>query len=126
MVAGNVVTEKDGIPVLYKELKRGFGIRVVYPQNPKAPSKDLSVVVLYLTPGGVLEPHSHENEEVYTILQGEGLGHFGLGEPIEVGKGTIVHLPPHAEHGLENSGTEVMVALIATTPPLPPFPEWTM
>jgi len=124
MVAGNVVTEKDGVPVLYEGCKRGFGVRVVHPQNPKAPSKNLSVTLLYLAPGGVLDPHDHENEEVYYFLEGEGEGSFGLGESIAIEKGMFVHLPPHAEHGLKNTGKEMMLVMIATSPVLPAFPEW--
>ena len=125
MVAGNIVTEKDGIPVLYPGgCKRGFGVRIVHPQNPKAPSKNLSVTLVYITPGGVLEPHSHENEEVYVMLQGGGKGYFGLGKPIDVRKGMFVHLPPNAEHGIENTGDEVIVAMLATSPPSPLAPEW--
>ncbi len=124
MVAANIVGEKEGIPVLYRSCKRGFGIRVVHPQNPKAPSKNLSTTLLYLAPGGRLEPHSHENEEVYVVLEGEGKGYFGREEPVPVKKGTFFHLPPYAEHGLENTGDEMMKVLIATSPPLPPFPEW--
>lgn len=122
--AANVVTEKDGIPVLYSECKRGFGVRVVHPQNPRAPSRNLSVTLLYLAPGGVLEPHQHENEEVYIILEGEGRGSFGLGEPIKVEKGMFIHLPANAEHGLENTGDRIMQVLITTSPTLPTFPEW--
>ena len=124
MVAGNVVTEKDGVPVLYEGCKRGFGVRVVHPQNRKAPSENLSVTLLYLARGGVLDPHDHENEEVYVILEGEGEGSFGLGEPIAVEKGMFVHLPPHAEHGLKNTGKKMMLVMIATSPVLPAFPEW--
>jgi len=124
VVAANVVKEKDGIPVLYSECKRGFGIRIVHPQNPKAPSKNLSITLLYLAPGGVLAPHHHENEEVYVILEGEGKGHFGSKEPIKVEKGMFFHLPPNAEHGLENTGNEMMKVLIATSPALPPYLEW--
>ena len=69
-----------------------------------------------------MEPHSHENEEVYTILQGEGKGHFGLGKPIDVRKGMFVHLPPNAEHGIENTGDEVIIALVATSPASPVAP----
>ncbi|MEM2906096.1 MAG: cupin domain-containing protein [Candidatus Bathyarchaeia archaeon] len=124
VVAANVVTEKDGVPVLYDGCKRGFGVRVVHAQNPKAPSKSLSVTMLYLAPGGILEPHHHENEEVYVILEGEGLGFFGLGKPIAVRKGMFMHLPPNAEHGLENTGDEMMKVLICTSPPFGPLPEW--
>jgi len=124
VVAGNIVTEKDGVPVLYAECKRGFGVRVVHAQNPKAPSRNLSVTLLYLAPGGVLEPHHHTNEEVYIILEGRGKGFFGLGKPIPVENGMFIHLPPDAEHGLENTGDQMMKVMICTSPPFEPFPEW--
>lgn len=126
MIASNVVTEKDGVPVLYDGCQRGFGVRVVHSQNPKAPSKNLSITILYISPGGELIPHGHENEEVYAILEGEGRGHFGLGEPIKIEKGMFLHLPPNAEHGIENTGTEMMKIMIATAPPFGAFPEWTI
>ena len=124
MVAANIVKEQDGIPLLFSECKRGFGIRVVHPQNPKAPSKNLSMTVLYIAPGGVLEPHGHENEEIYFVLEGEGTGQFGLEAPVKVQKGMFFHLPAYAEHGIENTGDEMMKVLIATSPTLPVFPEW--
>ena len=124
MIAGNIVTEQDGIPVLYDICSRGFGVRVVHPQNPRAPSRDLSVTLVYISPGGVMTPHAHENEEVYVILRGEGKGHFGLGEPVDINEGKFVHLPPGAEHGIENTGDEVLLALLATSPPSPQADEW--
>ncbi len=123
-VAANIVTEKDGVPVLYSECKRGFGVRVVHSQNPKAPSKNLSMTVLYLTPGGRLEPHHHENEEIYVVLKGKGIGFFGQGKPVAAEEGMFFHLPANAEHGLENTGADVMKVLICTSPPFGPFPEW--
>jgi quercetin dioxygenase-like cupin family protein len=124
MVAANIITEKDGVPVLYKDCKRGFGVRLVHPQNPKAPSKNLSVALVYLAPGGILKPHSHENEEVYIILEGKGTGSFG-GKSITVEKGMFIHLPPNAEHSLENIGTQMLIVMTCTSPPLGPIAEWT-
>ena len=37
----------------------------------------------------------------------------------EVAKGDFVYLPPWCEHGIENTGTEPLVVLIATSPPNP-------
>ncbi|MDA4113188.1 MAG: cupin domain-containing protein [Thaumarchaeota archaeon] len=123
-VPANIVTEKDGIPVMFDGIKRGFVIRVVHSQNPKAPSKNLSVTLLYLAPGGSIAPHHHENEEVYIILQGQGKGFFGMSEPVPVAPGTFFHLPANAEHGLENTGDDFMKVLITTAPPFGIVPEW--
>lgn len=123
VTAANILTEHDGVAVLYPDCKRGFGVRVVHFQNSKAPGKNLSVNLLYLAPGGVLEPHNHENEEVYFIMEGKGKGHFGLGKPIDVEAGMYMHLPPNAEHGLENTGNEMMKVMVCTSPPNPRA-EW--
>ena len=37
----------------------------------------------------------------------------------EVKKGDFVYLPPWCVHGIENTGTETLVVLIATSPPNP-------
>ena len=124
MIAANIVTEKDGIPILYAECKRGFGVRVVHAQNPKTPAKNLSMQLLYIAPGGFIEPHHHENEEIYYILEGEGTGEFGLDEPVDVKPGMFFHLPANAEHGIENTGDKMIKVLIATSPTLGMFPEW--
>ena len=120
----NIVREQDGIPMLYKEFKRGFGIRIVHPQNPKAPSKNLSVTLLYLAPGGSIAAHHHPNEEVYVILEGTGNGYFGAGKPVPVKPGMFFHLPKDAEHGIDNTGDVFMKVLITTSPPFGIVPEW--
>jgi quercetin dioxygenase-like cupin family protein len=123
-VPANIVTEKDGIPVIFDEIRKGFVIRVVHAQNPKAPSKNLSVTLLYLAPGGSIAPHQHENEEVYVVLQGQGRGSFGTGVAVPVEPGMFFHLPANAEHGIENTGNDFMKVLIATAPPFGIVPEW--
>ena len=120
----NIVTEKDGIPVLFDGIKRGFVLRVVHEQNPKAPSKNLSVTLLYLAPGGSIAPHHHPNEEVYIVMEGTGKGYFGAGKPVEMKPGMFFHLPKDAEHGIDNTGDVFMKVLITTAPPFGLVPEW--
>jgi mannose-6-phosphate isomerase-like protein (cupin superfamily) len=124
LVSAKIVKEADGIPVLYPDCVRGFGIRVVHPQNPKAESKNLSMQLLYIAPGGVLFPHSHVNEEIYYILEGKGRGEFGLTKTVDIEKGMFIHLPSNAIHGLENTGETVMKVLISTSPPYGALAEW--
>ena len=66
----------------------------------------------------MLEPGSHETEETYVILEGRGLMTFANFQR-EVKKGDFVYLPPWCKHGIENTGTENLVVLIATSPPNP-------
>ena len=121
MIKANIVRARDGAPVLFSTIRGGFGIRVVHPQTTG--SKNLSALVLYLGPGGVMEPHDHENEEIYMILEGEGEGYFGHGKPVKVEPGMFVHMPAHAEHGLKNTSDRMMVVLVCTSPPFPAL-DW--
>ncbi len=112
-----IVTVQEGVPVSYPGC-HGIGVRVVHPVNPNAPAKNLGLVMFYLQPHVILHPGSHETEETYVILEGSGKMTFAHYER-EVKKGDFVYLPPWCVHGIENTGTETLVVLIATSPPNP-------
>jgi mannose-6-phosphate isomerase-like protein (cupin superfamily) len=116
-VEPNVVTVQDGVPVRYPGCD-GLGVRVVHPVNPRAPGKNLGLVLFYVPPHVVLEPGSHWTEECYVILRGEGTMTLA-GKPVPVRAGTFIHLPPWCEHGIENTGEETLEILICTSPPNP-------
>ena len=111
------VNVQQGVPVVYPKC-HGLGVRVVHPVNPKAPAKNLGLVMFYLPPHVVLEPGCHETEETYVILEGRGRMTFANFQR-EIQKGDFVYLPPWCLHGIENTGTETLVVLIATSPPNP-------
>lgn len=112
-----IVNVQDGVPVAYPGC-HGLGVRIVHPVNPKAPSKNIGLVHFYLPPHVVLEPGSHETEETYVILEGEGTMTFANGQR-QVRKGDFVYLPPWCVHGIENTGREPLLVLICTSPPNP-------
>jgi mannose-6-phosphate isomerase-like protein (cupin superfamily) len=112
-----ILNVQDGVPVVYPNC-HGVGVRVVHPVNPKAPAKNLGLVMFYVPPHVILTPSSHETEETYVILEGRGRMKFARFER-DVQKGDFVYLPPWCEHGIENSGTENLVVLICTSPPNP-------
>lgn len=113
-----IVTVQEGVPVAYPGC-HGLGVRVVHPVNPKAPAKSLGLVMFYLPPHTVNGVGSHETEETYVILEGRGTMTFANSRRQEVAKGDFVYLPPWCEHGIENTGTDTLVVLIATSPPNP-------
>jgi len=113
-----IVTVQEGVPVAYPGC-HGLGVRVVHPVNPNAPAKNLGLVMFYLPPHTINGVGSHETEETYIILEGRGTMTFANGRRQEVEKGQFVYLPPWCEHGIENTGTETLVVLIATSPPNP-------
>lgn len=112
-----IVSAQDGVPVAYPGC-HGLGIRVVHPVNPKAPAKNLGLVLFYLPPHVLLEPGSHETEETYVIMEGSGRMTFSNYQR-DVKKGDFVYLPPWCVHGVENTGNETLVIMVATSPPNP-------
>jgi mannose-6-phosphate isomerase-like protein (cupin superfamily) len=112
-----IVSVQDGIPVRYPGCD-GIGVRVVHPVNPQAPAKNLGLAMFYLPPHAALPPGSHETEETYVILEGQGHMTFANFQR-DVKKGDFVYLPPWCLHGVENTGIEPLVILIATSPPNP-------
>ncbi len=112
-----IVNVQDGVPVAYPNC-HGVGVRVVHPVNPKAPAKNLGLVLFYIPPHASLEPGNHETEETYVILEGTATMTFASGKR-EVKKGDFVYLPPWCLHGIENTGAETVVVLICTSPPNP-------
>ena len=112
-----IVTAQEGVPVVYPGC-HGTAVRVVHPVNPNAPANNLGLVMFYLPPHVVLEPGSHETEETYVILEGEGEMTFAR-DKRKVKRGDFVYLPPWCVHGIENTGIEPLVILICTSPPNP-------
>ena len=112
-----IVNVQDGIPVVYPGC-HGVGVRVVPPVNPQAPAVNMGLTMFYVPPHVVLPPGSHETEETYVIQEGRGRMTFANYER-DVKKGDFIYLPPWCEHGIENTGTETLVVLIATSPPNP-------
>ena len=112
-----IVTVQEGVPVVYPGCY-GAAVRVVHPVNSRAPARNMGLVMFYLPPHAVLSPGSHETEETYVILEGRGTMTFANYQR-EVKKGDFVYLPPWCLHGIENTGTETLVVLIATSPPNP-------
>ena len=112
-----IVTVQEGVPVVYPDCVAP-AVRVVHPVNPNAPAKNMGLVMFYIPPHAVLQPGSHETEETYVILEGEGTMTFGSGTR-QVKRGDFVYLPPWCLHGIENTGTDTLVVLICTSPPNP-------
>ena len=110
-----IVTVQEGVPVVYPNCY-GTAVRVVHPVNPNAPAKSMGLVKFYLAPHVTLQPGSHETEETYVILEGQGTMTFASGTR-EVKKGDFVYLPPWCVHGVENTGLETLEILICTAPP---------
>lgn len=91
---------KDRSPIIWKTLI----------SQDKTDSSRLVAGVAEIPVGTLLIRHSHAEEEVYYILEGEG--HLELdGDTIRVTRGTSVFIPGNAEHALTNTGIRTLKLL---------------
>jgi mannose-6-phosphate isomerase-like protein (cupin superfamily) len=75
-------------------------------------SKNLTLGVASLPPGGALREHHHRQEEVYLVLDGSGLVRVGA-EELAVEAGSAVFIPGDALHSCENTGaSDLRVAYV--------------
>ena len=80
--------------------------------------KQMSIWETSFPPGTELPLHTHPHpvEEFLYILRGKGVERVGK-EEREIGSGTAIFIPPEVEHGLRNTGDEIMILLVVVSPP---------
>jgi mannose-6-phosphate isomerase-like protein (cupin superfamily) len=80
-------------------------------------SQRLCVTWVECQPGSQQARHRHPTQEqVYVIVRGQGRMLVG-DEERAVGEGTMVFVPPGAEHAIRNDSPEPLVYVSATAPP---------
>ncbi|MFC1824112.1 cupin domain-containing protein [Thermodesulfobacteriota bacterium] len=77
-----------------------------------------------IEPGGIVETHIHEEmEQVYYILDGEGL--FKLGDrEYRLGKGQLLFIPAKQPHEVIPTGEKALQILNIMAPPPASLDEW--
>ena len=83
-----------------------------------APGGELSITWVDVEPGGEQKPHSHGPQQVYVITRGSGRMKVGDDER-DVSEGQMVFIPPDTEHGIANTGDDVLTYVSAATPAFP-------
>ncbi len=79
--------------------------------------QNLCITWVERQPGSQQALHRHPTQEqVYVIVHGEGQMLVG-GEEREAGEGTMVFIPPGAEHAIRDAGAGVLGCVSATAPP---------
>lgn len=80
-------------------------------------SARMAITLVEGGPGSEQPMHSHpEAEQVYVIVAGNGVMRVD-GEEQEVGRGTLVFIPPGAKHAIRNVGSKSLTYVSATSPP---------
>ena len=82
------------------------------------PETDLTITWVTVEPGASQVQHSHDPEQVYVLVAGEGEMTVG-DEQRAVTAGDCVHIPPNTTHGIENTGDEPLAYVSAATPAIP-------
>ena len=79
-------------------------------------SQQLDYRISMYQPMAYVKVHQHKlQEQVYHVLEGEGLMHID-GKPHVVRKHDVIFLPPGVEHDIENTGLVDLVFLVVTSP----------
>jgi mannose-6-phosphate isomerase-like protein (cupin superfamily) len=87
---------------------------LVMPETMK--SKPLDYRISMYQPMAYVERHSHKvQEQVYHVLEGEGLMEVGDKTHV-VRKHDVIYLPPGVEHSINNTGVADLVFIVATSP----------
>jgi mannose-6-phosphate isomerase-like protein (cupin superfamily) len=105
--------------VPWKEFPDHFGGALSKPLvNPEnAPTKYLDYRISMYQPMAYVKLHSHKvQEQIYHVLEGEALIDID-GERSLVRRHDVIHLPPGAEHSIQNTGLSDLVFIVVTTPP---------
>ena len=79
-------------------------------------SRELDFRISCYAPMACVARHKHQvQEQIYHVLEGEGLMEIGNTSRV-VRKNDFVFLPPGVDHSLQNSGTGNLVFLVITSP----------
>jgi mannose-6-phosphate isomerase-like protein (cupin superfamily) len=123
-VESNLVSDGNGAfirniaEVPWREFPNHFGGALskplVMPENARTRRIDYRISMYQ--PMAYVAKHKHAvQEQVYHVLEGEGLMEIGERKQV-VRKHDVIFLPPGVEHSIANSGLVDLVFLVVTSP----------
>ncbi|OAF03697.1 cupin [Bradyrhizobium centrolobii] len=104
--------------VPWREFPNHFGGALSKPlvMPETAGSRRIDYRISMYQPMAYVAKHHHEvQEQVYHVLEGEGLREIA-GKTHVVRKHDVIFLPPGVEHAISNSGLTDLVFLVVTSP----------
>ena len=112
-----IVTVQDGVPVVYPGC-HGWACEWSIRSIPKPRQRTWDWSCSMSRPTLSSNPARTKRKRRIAFWKARGRMTFANFQR-DVKKGDFVYLPPWCEHGIENTGTETLVVLIATSPPNP-------
>ena len=112
-------TVRNIAEVPWKEFPDHFGGALSKPLvNPdNAGARHLDYRISMYQPMAYVKLHKHKvQEQIYHVLEGEGLMQIGADTRV-VRRHDVIYLPPGVEHSISNSGLVDLVFLVVTSPP---------
>ena len=102
------LSEEPGI----EETEEGFsGVNTVWAVLKRTDLSGFSSRIFRMEPGGHTAIHTHEREHVAVVVSGVcKVG--GIPDPVTVGSGSIISVPPNLPHSFSNPGRDRLVLLI--------------
>jgi quercetin dioxygenase-like cupin family protein len=84
--------------------------------NREVGARSMSVWSAFHEPGEVVPLHTHECEEIITVIAGEAIVTVA-GESIPVRADTSIVIPPLTPHGYKNSGNGILRLMASLADP---------
>jgi len=105
------IVRKDTVP----RYKRDNITSALLVSSLTTDAKNLSITIVEMEPEGIQRIHSHEQEQMYYIL--EGKGEMTVGEQKrDIQKDDCIYFQSNTLHGLKNTGKTTLRYLSAASP----------
>jgi mannose-6-phosphate isomerase-like protein (cupin superfamily) len=97
----------------YEAEDRAVARELVSPRNSSV--EEMSIAEIRVPPGVTIRPHHHHMEEVYHLVEGEGVVMVDDARR-RVRAGETVVIPPHAWHNIENNSDADLRMIVTCVP----------
>lgn len=102
------LSEEPGI----EETEEGFsGVNSVWAVLKRTDLTGFSSRIFRIEPGGHTATHTHDREHLAVVVSGVCRVE-GIPDPVTVGSGSIITVPPNISHSFSNPGRDRLVLLI--------------
>lgn len=106
--------KKTNIAEAPKRIRNGLVSHILL-QHGDTQSNNIAITWVEIQAGHKQQPHSHTPEQAYIIVGGCGRMQVGT-EFSDVNPGDLIFIPSDVMHGIENTGSEMLVYVSASVP----------